>query len=402
MTSTNTIQEARATGARKQATKSADEKWETFPQQPGLRRYVPSGQFYAFIRVRGELKRECLQTTVFTDAKQALAQKRLDWAKPETLTGSIQDGITKYEDELNKNDDLRELSKVYNLRLLDRIKKASPVSLELQVAKLTPEDMKIWTDALRSLYAPQFFNNCLNVLRQIVTLAGIVWDENTTGFRSRKWWKQNRRGIPRKKLELPTADQFEKIVWEVEHSGAGQSKDAAAFVRFLAYSGTRVSEAAQAQWRDVNFETGFITIQCGKRRADSQELLTRDVPLVPAMETFLKSEIERAKNAKRTLQPDDPICRVMECQKSLTRACKVVKCARLTHHSLRHLFATFCIEAGVDIPTVSKWLGHSDGGALAMRVYGHLRREHSLKMAQKITFGLPPVPETKQLTACVV
>jgi len=38
--------------------------------------------------------------------------------------------------------------------------------------------------------------------------------------------------------------------------------------------------------------------------------------------------------------------------------------ARITHHDLRHLFATTCIEAGVDIPTVSRWLGHQDGGAL--------------------------------------
>jgi integrase len=79
-------------------------------------------------------------------------------------------------------------------------------------------------------------------------------------------------------------------------------------------------------------------------------------------------------------------CRVGECEKSLTRACKLAKVARITHHDLRHLFATRCIESGVDIPTVSRWLGHSDGGALAMKVYGHLRREHSASMAQKVTF----------------
>ena len=54
---------------------------------------------------------------------------------------------------------------------------------------------------------------------------------------------------------------------------------------------------------------------------------------------------------------------------------------------LRHLFATRCIEAGVDIPTVSRWLGHRDGGALAMKTYGHLRDEHSVNMARKVTFG---------------
>jgi len=48
--------------------------------------------------------------------------------------------------------------------------------------------------------------------------------------------------------------------------------------------------------------------------------------------------------------------------------------------------ATRCIESGVDIPTVSRWLGHKDGGALAMRVYSHLRDSHSVNMAQKVTF----------------
>jgi integrase len=70
----------------------------------------------------------------------------------------------------------------------------------------------------------------------------------------------------------------------------------------------------------------------------------------------------------------------------MTRACKEVGMTRITHHDLRHLFATRCIETGVDIPTVSKWLGHKDGGALAMRVYGHLRQDHSLAMAKKVHF----------------
>jgi integrase len=58
------------------------------------------------------------------------------------------------------------------------------------------------------------------------------------------------------------------------------------------------------------------------------------------------------------------------------------------------MFATFCIEAGIDVPSVSKWLGHSDGGALAMKTYGHLRREHSQLMASrvKVTFGALPQP----------
>jgi Fic family protein len=53
-------------------------------------------------------------------------------------------------------------------------------------------------------------------------------------------------------------------------------------------------------------------------------------------------------------------------------ATKKLGMKRITHHDLRHFFATRCIENGVDIPTVSRWLGHKDGGALAMKTYGHM------------------------------
>ena len=43
-------------------------------------------------------------------------------------------------------------------------------------------------------------------------------------------------------------------------------------------------------------------------------------------------------------------------------------------------------SSGVDIPTIVPWLGHKDGGALAMKTYGHLRREHSQAQALKVTF----------------
>jgi integrase len=78
--------------------------------------------------------------------------------------------------------------------------------------------------------------------------------------------------------------------------------------------------------------------------------------------------------------------RVWKCQRSIDRATEVLGFKRITHHDLRHLFATRCIESGVDIPTVSRWLGHKDGGALAMKTYGHLRNEHSQAMAQKVKF----------------
>jgi hypothetical protein len=61
----------------------------------------------------------------------------------------------------------------------------------------------------------------------------------------------------------------------------------------------------------------------------------------------------------------------------------------------------------VDIPTVAKWLGHKDGGVLAMQTYGHLRDKHSANMAEKVIFGEvatpnvvpPPIPNQPVIAA---
>jgi len=148
------------------------------------------------------------------------------------------------------------------------------------------------------------------------------------------------------------------------------------FARFLAFSGARQMEAAAMTWEGVREKTLIIP---GTKTATSKG---REVPQIPAMCELL--ERIRARRQAEGLPLAGRIFRVSECQKSVDRACKDLCLKRITHHDFRHFFATTCIEAGVDIPTVARWLGHADGGALAMKVYGHLRLEHNLAAAAKV------------------
>src|SRR5438876_6513143 len=75
---------------------------------------------------------------------------------------------------------------------------------------------------------------------------------------------------------------------------------------------------------------------------------------------------------------------VFECQKSIDRPAKLAAVRRTTHHDLRPLFATRCIESGVHIPAVSSCLGHQDCDALRMKPYGDLRDEQSANEAKKV------------------
>jgi len=191
-------------------------------------------------------------------------------------------------------------------------------------------------------------------------------------------------GVKQKELHLPETAQFEQILSTVETSGAGKAKHCGNFIRFLAFSGCRLNEARQVRWQDVNLEQMEMRVHNSKSAKTTSKPDFRFVPIIPPMRDLLA----RLKQANPL--PELPVFSVGECEKSLTRACKLLGIHRITHHDLRHLFATRCIESGVDIQTVSRWLGHSDGGALAMKTYGHLRREHSAAMAQRVTFGRQP------------
>jgi len=183
------------------------------------------------------------------------------------------------------------------------------------------------------------------------------------------------------------------FVTEIENSGSGFSEPCAELVRFLAFGGFRKVEASYITWADCDFTKGKIIVR-GDPETGTKNGECREVPMIPDMRQML----ERMRSERSGEPAESCVMRVHECQKAIDRAAKVVGMERITHHDLRHLFATRCIESGVDIPTVSRWLGHKDGGALAMKVYGHLRDQHSVSMAQKVSFSKPFADNIVHLT----
>jgi integrase len=190
-----------------------------------------------------------------------------------------------------------------------------------------------------------------------------------------------RLGVKPKELHLPESGQFTALLEAMQMTGARYSGQCADFARFLAYSGCRLNETRLVRWQDIDFQKLEMRVHNSKSGRTSNKADFRFVPIIPPMRALL----ERLKPAK--VSPEMPVCTVKKCAKSLANACESLGLFHLTHHDMRHLFATRCIESGVDIPTVSRWMGHSDGGAMARKTYGHLRRDHSAAMAQRVTFG---------------
>jgi integrase len=358
--------------------------WEMTAVQ-NLVRYRPAGTYFARFKVNGKPVLKTLETTVFSVAKQRLPKVMRDHrAKLESITAvaigkmTVGDAVRTYQEKVHANVSLKPRSKAYYDGLIDFINRSWPTLFATDVRKVSERDCQEWLVRFQKQYAPSVVNNAIGTLR------GVFSEAVNSGARfGNPAANLSRMRIRAKQLELPSREEFLRFVEEIRTAGARQSKDCANLVRFLAYSGLRLGEARFVVWSDVLFDRRQLCVH-GHPVTGTKGGESRYVPMIPELERML---VELRK--ERSNEPSNAsVMRVFECQNSMTHAAAKIGMRRITHHDLRHLFATICIESGVDIPTVSRWLGHKDGGALCMKTYGHLRQDHSLAQAQRVSFGI--------------
>jgi integrase len=353
--------------------------WEKTRQQNLLRH--KSGQYYARTFDNGKEVWKTLRTPHFSVAKarlmEFLREHRQKQATDVSAKMAFGEALKIHQQNQADNVAIKASTRHYWNQIFVALLKSWPGLLERELRRVTKTECTEWARRFRKVASPTRYNNTVAGLRHVFDVgieAGIIYGNPAT--------RLERMPVRQKQLTLPSRDQFLQLVEAVEDAGAWCSRDCADLLRGLAFTGCRKGEAAQIEWRDLDFEAGEIVIR-GDAETGTKNWTVRRVPMIPnARILFRRMREERAKES-----PTEKVFRVREAQQAINRAANKVKMARITHHDLRHLFATICIESGVDIPTVSRWLGHKDGGALAMKTYGHLRRDHSTAQAQRVTFA---------------
>ena len=328
---------------------TSDEKvWQTTAVQ-NLVRYRPSGTYFARFRVGGKLVWKSLKTATFSVAKQRLPDTlREHRSKLEVFAAfadgkmTVSDAADVYLHKVRASVSLKPRSKDYREMMIDFLRRSWPSLFATDVRKVTQRDCEAWLSRYQQQYAPSVVNNSIGTLRATFDQAirtGARFNNPASGL--------SRMKIRQKRLELPSREEFLRFVDEIRNAGARQSKDCASLVCSLAYSEVRVGEAKHITWSDVNFTRHQLHVR-GDPETATKNGETRYVPMIPELEQML---IEL-----RAQRPNEPatatVMRVFECQNSMTHAAAKIGMKGITHHDLRHLFATICIESGVDIPTV--------------------------------------------------
>jgi integrase len=357
-----------------------------------LVRYEPSGIYFARAKVRGKLVRKSLDTNILSVAKLRLAdvldaEHRAVAPSQTKIVGKMTfgDALAIFRERQKHATEIKDGTKNYNERAASDLLKTWAGLEQMDVKRITKFDCLEWRSRFGKKYSPTVINGTLSVLRRILDIAvdsGVRYDNPA------KDKDVKRARVRRKELKLPEPDQFVALLAHVRGNGSGRGGHSADAIQFFSYAGPRLSEAAKIYGRDCSFVKNEIVIR-GDLITGTKNWEIRRVPMIPEMRKLL--ERLKAECSEQEFL-NNPVLRVRKFHRSLKNACTKLGLHHLTHHDLRHLFATRCIESGVDIPTVAKWLGHKDGGVLAMQTYGHLRDKHSANMAEKVIFGEVATP----------
>lgn len=322
------------------------------------------GTYYLRAKVGGRLVRKSLGT----DSIRAARTKRdelLDALRAELdAPGTLGEIVAAVGRRRLAKPALKPSTRKYYERLVRILRETLPVGQSARLWK--PADAAEWWSKTAAEHSPPQANNLLHWARAVgaeIVERGLAARNPVNGLRTVRVRRSAVERLPSQK----SVGEIIAAMRAMKHRSAAESAD---LCEWLAWTGMRPGEARAMRWEDVQADR--IRVTGGEAGTKNHE--ARWVPIAEPLRAQLD---RRRQKAGRVFWVSDP-------RKTFRAALKALKLPPMRLYDLRHVFATHAIESGVDIPTVAKWLGHQDGGALAMRTYGHIRDDHSLAEVRKL------------------
>ena len=134
------------------------------------------------------------------------------------------------------------------------------------------------------------------------------------------------------------------------------------------YTGIRIGELCALTWNDVNDDYILINKTMYRTKGENNKTeikiaspktisSNRKIPLPQCLLPYIR----KYRNKEYVLSTEkQQFCEPRLMQLKFAKMIDECKIEKANFHALRHTFATRCIEAGVDVKTLSEILGHSD------------------------------------------
>jgi len=347
----------------------------------GIYQYDSSGRYYAFFNFKGNRIKQRLGTrehpcTSLPEAKRLLAELKGSLERTDVV--SSKKTLAAIVEEYRSIMVFSEGSKAYKGQYLDELKAAFPSPKK--VASIKTSDMTRFIAGYEGRLGPATTNKVITVCRDVFQHA---INDKAIPFTPMEGIKYQKLRTTEKRL-TPTLEEFEGIVANVRSQPFSDTAKASSdLIEFMGLAGLGQGECAGLLWGHVNFRSSLITII---RKKTGKEF---DVPIFPTLRPLMdRMNGERQEPRHAT----DPVFSVANPKVALSNACERLGYPDYTARAFRRMHITRCLELGIDPQTIAGWQGHTDGGALILKVYGRVSQAHQMAMAERLSPKITPLP----------
>lgn len=161
---------------------------------------------------------------------------------------------------------------------------------------------------------------------------------------------------------------------------AARDQDDRTMILFALDTGARAGELLALRWGDLDFHNRKVVFRHSSTRGmvgPTKSGKTRDVPMTGR----LKDALNAYKHLRGPLvfcRDDGKPLRLGQLHEAIWRTCRKAGLREIRWHDLRHTFASHLVSAGVPLPQIQAWLGHSTI-TMVLR-YAHMAPEQNADM----------------------
>ncbi len=259
----------------------------------------------------------------------------------------------------------------------------------IQLSKLTEDMVQDFVNEIKKSLAPSMIHNVCRLLKSMLVSAK---DKKLIGEvpfgKIRK--PQNK---PKRPRVLAVSEQA-RLEREAVKSGELESL-------VSLYTGIRLGELCALRWQDLDFEENMLYVNHTLKRVPCTEGPMKTMVVLAKPKTdnsqrempvpvFLMKQLKDKMLREQATESDfvfqsksggfvDP--RTM--QAKFARRMKQLKIRGAHFHTLRHTFATRCLELQVGIETLSEFLGHSSP-QITVKYYAHCTRDNKIMSINRL------------------
>jgi integrase len=256
-----------------------------------------------------------------------------------------------------------------------------------KVSSVTRNDIATIHAALS--HVPTAANRCLALLSKAFNLAEL-WNyrpDNTNPCRHLKRYAEKKR---KRYLSMEEIKTLNSVLNNCE-ANKTILPSAAAAIRLIMFTGSRLSEILTLKWQYVDLDNRLLNLPDSKT---GEKFVYLPLDAITILETLFENPQRNPANPYVIVGREENT-HLVNLEKSWCRVRKLAKIEDVRMHDLRHTFASIAVANGLSLPIIGGLLGHSQTSTTAR--YAHLNNSALKEAVSLIGNAISTAMEEKKM-----